>query len=418
MVFQALRCVVIDDSLFIRESISAVIKEAGHQIAGSFGDGPSFLKEFENMKPDAIFLDIILPQMNGMEVLTKIQEMKPETPVIMLSGVAQSDAVSAALRLGAIDFLQKPVSKDRVTTLLDKIADNREMPNLEQLSTIGVAVTVLAEFLDEVMAHSSANLRHEIRNQIMIILEELKESSQGMFIINSIDRHIELDSQLWGVYSEEEVMSRVSKIADDLKFELQFLYSEEFIDNLYLQAITTMSAKKHLAYLFDYVNPTDIGLPPIPAQIDQNMQYRVAATTYDELQLSLSLAVLNVTDFGPEIVVQLDNGLLTETEYMKNSIFFYTLVGQGENFQEGLFGPLPVTSENKVSSLVYVSRIEGKTLLVCLYFTDNAERIVADYTRISFLIKTRLTPLNSVDELNKTVLKRIQDDLIMYLMEN
>ena len=122
-------------------------------------------------------------------------------------------------------------------------------------------------------------------------------------------------------------------------------------------------------------------------------------------------------DQGPNVIMKLNDHLLSEVEYMRNSIFFFTLVGQGENFQEGLFGPLPVTSENPLSSLVYAAKINDILVLFCIYFTDVAERIVSDYNRISFLIKTRITALKDIKELTNAVLKRIMEDIIHYLLE-
>ncbi|MCE7737558.1 MAG: response regulator [Candidatus Heimdallarchaeota archaeon] len=415
---ESLGCVIIDDSLFVRETVSRMIKESGHQVIASFEEGQEFLDNSQFLNPDVLFLDIILPNITGLELLEKLNERKTDIKVIMLSGIAQSEAISAALRLGAIDFMQKPVSKERLVGLLNKIADDIEPQSVEDISTIGVASNIITVFLEELAAHTSSTLRHVIEQQASTILEDIQKTSQGMLKIDTFDRTINIDPALWGVHTEETVINVLKQIVVDLQFELQFLYSDEFISNLFVNAINTMSSKRQLAHLFEYLAPEKIGLPELVVPEEGKVTtVPKAASSYDEYSSGISLAALNVTHHGPDVVAKLNEHLLTEVEYMRNSIFFFTLVGQGENFQEGLFGPLPVTSEIKVSSLVYAAKIEDDLILICIYFTDVAERIVSDYNRISFLIKTRITALKSTSDVNKGVLNRILDDLIQYLLE-
>ncbi|MFV2016788.1 MAG: response regulator, partial [Candidatus Heimdallarchaeota archaeon] len=342
----------IDDSLFIRETVSRMIIEAGHQVIATFEEGQEFLDKFQFLNPDVLLLDIILPNITGLELLEKLNKINTDIKIIMLSGIAQSEAISAALRLGAIDFMQKPVSKERLIGLLKKIADDIELPSMDEISTIGVATTIITVFLEELAAHASSTLRHVIEQQGSTILEDIQKNSQGMLRIDTFDRTVALDPALWGVHTEESVINVLKQIVVDLQFELQFLYSDDFISNLFVNAINTMSAKRQLAYLFEYLSPEKIGLPKLVVHEEGKVTtVSKAASSYDEYSTAISLAVLNVIDHGPEVVVKLNDHLLSEVEYMRNSIFFYTLVGQGENFQEGLFGPLPVTSENQLSSL-------------------------------------------------------------------
>ncbi|MHA2100266.1 MAG: response regulator, partial [Candidatus Kariarchaeaceae archaeon] len=128
---ESLGCVIIDDSLFVRETVTRMINESGHQVIATFEEGQEFLDKSQFLNPDVLFLDIILPNITGLELLETLSKTNPEIKVIMLSGIAQSEAISAALRLGAIDFMQKPVSKERLTGLLKKIAEDIEVPSVE-----------------------------------------------------------------------------------------------------------------------------------------------------------------------------------------------------------------------------------------------------------------------------------------------
>lgn len=396
-----------------------MIEGAGHNVIATFENGELFLEQFETLKVDIIFLDIILPKITGLELLETITQKSTNVKIIMLSGVAQADAISAALRLGAIDFIQKPISKDRLFSLFSKLSDTMAMPSVEELSTIGVGCMIMTAFLDELMAHSSATLRKIIKQQTTTILEDFKENTSGMMRIDILNAVIEPDPELWGQYSESETLSKLSQIPQEISYELQFMYDEEFVTNLLNQAILTMSSKKRVTNLFDLVSPTIVGLPELPSLQDPTLTtVSKAGTTYDELNDATSIAVLNITDMGPEVILKLNKNLLSDEEYMRNSIFFYTLIGEDDRFQEGLFGPLPVSSKKQaLSSLIYACRIEGKLILLCFYYTEVAEGIVSDYNRISFIIRTRLTNLANVDDITKTMLRRILDDIINYLLE-
>ena len=117
---ESLGCVIIDDSLFVRETVTRMINEAGHQVIATFEEGQEFLDKYQFLNPDVLFLDIILPNITGLELLEKLNELKTDIKVIMLSGIAQSEAISAALRLGAIDFMAKTCFQRKINWTIEK----------------------------------------------------------------------------------------------------------------------------------------------------------------------------------------------------------------------------------------------------------------------------------------------------------
>jgi len=423
-----LNCIIIDDSLFIRQTVAQMIEQAGHKVIASFGSGPDFLNAIttNTYDPDVIFCDIILPEMTGLDLLTMMAEGFPSTSIIMLSGVTQTDAISAALRLGAVDFLQKPVEKERLIDLLAKLSNTIEPPSVEQLSTIGASTELLSGLFEELTAHSSSTLRKVVDQQIRSILEDINRRSQGMLLIDLTRAHIEPDPSLWGNYTEDEVMEMLSSIPQELEFELQFLYSDDFVKSLFDQAIMTMASKKRHVSLFKLVSPDLVGLPPLPELADPSSTHvEQAGTTPEALNEAISLAFFVFDITGPVVQSRINPDLLSEPELMKNSIFYYTLVGDDDNVQEGLFGPLPVSSERnkKISSLAFTTKKatlndQTKIIILSIFYTPAAERIVADYNRLSFIIRTRLNPLEYVEDIDKTVLRGILDDIIDYLLDN
>lgn len=423
-----LNCIIIDDSKFIRQTISEMIENAGdYKVTSTFANGPVFLNALSDLSPpDVIFCDIILPEMTGLDLLNIIREGFPSTKIVMLSGVTQTEAISAALRLGAIDFLQKPVEKERLIELLIKLSNTSVPPSVKELSTIGVASEMLNGFFEEMVAHSSSTLRKVVNVQISTILSEIQKKAKGIFIIDTIKTKIEPDPKMWGVHSEDDVFGMLTSIPNELRFELQFMYDDEFVDRLFSQAIMTMGAKKRFNRLFEKVDPTVVGLPPIPNYNDPSTELvTTAGTTYEELNKAISLAFFVFDISGAQIQSRINDELLTENDLMKNSIFYYTLVGDDDNIQEGLFGPLPVSSEDnkRLSSLAYTTKKPtrdgvDKIIILSIFYSPIAERIVGDYNRLSFVIRTRLASIQYLEDIDKITLRGIIDDCIEYLLDN
>ncbi len=108
---------VIDDERSIRDTLALILESEGYDVrtAGSAEDG---LTELEARRADCVVLDVRLPGMDGLAALREIKTRDEQTDVVMISGHATlSDAVEAT-RLGAFDFLQKPLNRDRVLITL------------------------------------------------------------------------------------------------------------------------------------------------------------------------------------------------------------------------------------------------------------------------------------------------------------
>jgi DNA-binding response OmpR family regulator len=99
---------IIEDDKFLRELISRKIINEGFKMEEAI-DGEEGLKKLQEVKPDLILLDLILPGLDGFEVLERIKD-NPSTsmiPVLILSNLGQRDEIEKGLKLGAVDFLVK-----------------------------------------------------------------------------------------------------------------------------------------------------------------------------------------------------------------------------------------------------------------------------------------------------------------------
>ncbi len=103
-----LTILVIDDETFVRETISDYLSDSGFNILNA-SDGAEGIAVFRANKPDAVLVDLNMPHVDGFEVLKVVHEEHPDLPVIVVSGAGLIEDAIQAVRLGAWDFVTKPI---------------------------------------------------------------------------------------------------------------------------------------------------------------------------------------------------------------------------------------------------------------------------------------------------------------------
>ena len=109
----SLSVALVDDDPVILKLMSAIFSSIGANIS-QFESGEAFVKSFTDDLYDIVFLDIMMPGMNGIDVLMKIQEKKAKTPFVILSSIAQRSFVFSALEKGVKRYLVKPINRDLI----------------------------------------------------------------------------------------------------------------------------------------------------------------------------------------------------------------------------------------------------------------------------------------------------------------
>jgi len=117
---------IIDDEEAIRDSFSQVLKREGYA-AKAAKDGKEGLKFFKQAFFDVVLLDLKLPGPDGMEILRRIKEENPETPVIIVTGFATIESAVEAMKRGAFDYLAKPCSPKELRFIVKKALDSRKV---------------------------------------------------------------------------------------------------------------------------------------------------------------------------------------------------------------------------------------------------------------------------------------------------
>ncbi|MBM3779432.1 MAG: sigma-54-dependent Fis family transcriptional regulator [Acidimicrobiia bacterium] len=114
------RVLVIDDEAAIRDSLRTILEYEGYEFVGA-SSGPEGLSLAGADRPDAVLLDIKMPGMDGLEVLRRILALDATLPVVMISGHGTTSTAVESIKLGAVDFLEKPLSVDRVLVTVGNV---------------------------------------------------------------------------------------------------------------------------------------------------------------------------------------------------------------------------------------------------------------------------------------------------------
>jgi UDP-3-O-acyl N-acetylglucosamine deacetylase len=119
------KVLIVDDEERVVKSIAGVLEDEGFRIAKA-QSGEEAIKVFQEEGPDVTLLDIWMPGMDGIEVLKRLKWIAPECQVIMISGHATISTAMAAVKLGAFDFIEKPLSLDVLLVTIHRALDHQK----------------------------------------------------------------------------------------------------------------------------------------------------------------------------------------------------------------------------------------------------------------------------------------------------
>ncbi|MFC1867858.1 sigma-54-dependent transcriptional regulator [Thermodesulfobacteriota bacterium] len=113
---------VVDDEKSILQSLEGILTDEGFEVLSELG-GAAALERIDEVMPDLVLLDIWMPDMDGIETLVKIKEVYPHLQVVMMSGHGTIETAVKATKLGAYDFIEKPLSLEKVLLSVNNALD-------------------------------------------------------------------------------------------------------------------------------------------------------------------------------------------------------------------------------------------------------------------------------------------------------
>ncbi len=101
--------------------VSDILSQAGFTVVGEAENGRQAVEKYQQLKPDLVTMDIIMPEMGGIEAVKKITQMDPGARILMCSAMGQQALVQEALQAGARDFVVKPFQPSRVLEAVQRV---------------------------------------------------------------------------------------------------------------------------------------------------------------------------------------------------------------------------------------------------------------------------------------------------------
>ena len=114
---------VCDDAVFIRTVISSILSRAGYEVIGQAETGAQAVERFKELDPDLVTMDIVMPDMGGIDAVREIIKISPGAKILMCSAMGQHSLVTDAIQAGAKDFVVKPFQPARVLEAVERVLE-------------------------------------------------------------------------------------------------------------------------------------------------------------------------------------------------------------------------------------------------------------------------------------------------------
>lgn len=419
------KVLIIDDEEDILSSCKNVLEDKDYDVDIA-KDYDEALKIFESKKIDLVFLDVWLPNTDGLDILSNIKEKYPKTTVIMMSGHAGVETAVRATKLGAYDFLEKPISISKLLSSCEEVLNKKENnKNEENLN-----------YLNEHKNHNKSKLKYRIPQRTIAksvvvsgfaLMEGRKtaltlvpaEVNTGIVFIDiNTNTHIKL--------SHENILSKDKSGAVNsttlINGNRYIKTTEHFLAALHMMGITNLIVKcdgevpnvdgsalifcdalKEAGFIEqeDYIEPIVIDRELTYGKVDDNETY-IILSPYDGLEVNLRI------DFSGSIGVQQYDYKFESFEQFSEDIgkarSFNTLDNIDYAQKMGMAGSGMIGS--------HIILCEGKVINTKLHFDNEFVRhkildIIGDLYILARPIKAKIIANKSSHSFNHSVVHDI-----------
>ncbi len=114
---------VCDDAIFMRTMISDILSQAGYEVVGEAETGVQAVERYKELTPDLVTMDIVMPDMGGIDAVREIIKISPSARILMCSAMGQHSLVTEAIQAGAKDFVVKPFQPSRVLEAVERVLE-------------------------------------------------------------------------------------------------------------------------------------------------------------------------------------------------------------------------------------------------------------------------------------------------------
>lgn len=112
---------ICDDAIFMRTMIGDILRQAGFDVVGEAENGREAVEKYRELRPDFVTMDIVMPDMGGIDAVREIVDEDPRARILMCSAMGQQALVIEAIQAGAKDFVVKPFQPSRVLEAVQRV---------------------------------------------------------------------------------------------------------------------------------------------------------------------------------------------------------------------------------------------------------------------------------------------------------
>ncbi|HEX7090084.1 MAG TPA: response regulator [Longimicrobiales bacterium] len=112
---------ICDDAIFMRTVLGDILRQAGFDVVGEAETGAEAVAKYRELKPDLVTMDIVMPDMSGIDAVREIIKEHPKARIVMCSAMGQQALVVEAIQAGARDFIVKPFQPSRVLEAVQRV---------------------------------------------------------------------------------------------------------------------------------------------------------------------------------------------------------------------------------------------------------------------------------------------------------
>lgn len=114
------RVMIVDDTSFMRKILKDIFKKTGHSVVAEAENGRKAIKTYRSLELDLVTIDIIMPEMDGLETIKKIKSKDNDIKIIIVSAMGQKEIIFKAMDIGVDDFIVKPFKEERIKEAIEK----------------------------------------------------------------------------------------------------------------------------------------------------------------------------------------------------------------------------------------------------------------------------------------------------------
>ncbi len=263
------RIYLVDDDMGIRTILSNIIEDYDLGILiGESADGEQALGDIVRLKPDIVYVDLLLPSIDGIEIIRRITDTDKDTQFIMISEVTSQDMISEAYKSGIEFYINKPINVVEVVSITNKAIENQRIRRtLSQINQTLNATAGLTQSQGQKVSYKHKETPRELAHQIFVDLGISSEAGASD-LLNMIDMILEeqavkglrqvsinmsrLYEKLSQYYKREGVKKSVSMKAIEQRVRRSIHSGLQNIATLGLEDFSNLKFEKYSNMLYDF----------------------------------------------------------------------------------------------------------------------------------------------------------------------